>query len=271
MTGQTHGWHPLLGGCPPVWANEWGEDRFGIFVGFTIEGATQLLRWIHPGTFEMGSPETEWGRTNREGPRHKVTLTRGYWLADTPVTQALWQAVMGENPSRVAGVERPVEAVSWDDCQRFCHKLNARLSGLRVRLPSEAEWEHACRAGTTTATYAGDLTEETAADILGSIAWYAANSGRVTHDVKQHQPNAWGLHDTLGGVWEWCQDAYAPYEPEPVVDPLVVGSPQAPHVHRGASWGNTAGEVRAARRQTARSGVRDDLLGLRLAHDHSPP
>ena len=158
--------HPLQDGLAPVWAVAWGEDRHGLFAAFAVgppdRAVEQRMRWIPPGTFRMGSPKTERGRWRDEGPQHDVTLSRGYWLGETPVTQALWVAVMGENPSRFRGeqpedLQRPVERVSWDDCQGFLDRLNAQVPGLAARLPTEAEWERACRAGTTAATWVGEL------------------------------------------------------------------------------------------------------------------
>ena len=183
----------------------------------------------------MGSPDDEPGRHGDEGPQHLVVITRGYWLGETPVTQALWQAVTGENPSEFKTPDRPVERVSWEECQRdFIARLNrdiAAESGERFRLPTEAEWEYACRAGTTTATYAGpiELRGQNDAPILDDIAWYSGNSGvdfdlpegrdssgwpnkqhphtkAGTRRVGQKLPNPWGLYDMLGNVWEWCSD-----------------------------------------------------------------
>ncbi len=206
---------------------------------------TQRLRWIPPGRFLMGSPETEAGRFDNEDPQHEVTISRGFWLGDTPCTQALWQAVMGENPSTFRSPDRPVETVSWNDVQAFLRRSEALLPGLGLVLPTEAQWEHACRAGTATATWAGDL------DILGErnapgldpIAWYGGNSGvdfelgkgvdssgwpekqyphqrAGTHPVARKAPNPWGLYDTLGNVWEWCADGMRTYGAEPVTDPV---------------------------------------------------
>lgn len=148
-------WHPLVTGYPPEWASEWGEDRYGVFVAFILEGFTQRLRWIPPGRFWMGSPEEEtqvlakddWEREwfEQEQPRHEVFITRGFWLFDTPCTQALWEAVMGENPSRFKGSDRPVERVSWNDAQEFITRINTRIPGLELSLPTDAQWEHACR------------------------------------------------------------------------------------------------------------------------------
>ncbi|HRI09906.1 MAG TPA: formylglycine-generating enzyme family protein, partial [Nannocystaceae bacterium] len=171
--------HPLVGGCPPAWACSWGQDRRGVFAGFVVDGVEQRMRWIPPGRFTMGSPPDEPGRWEEEGPAHEVEITRGFWLGDTPVPQGLWEAVMGSNPSRFKDPRRPVEMVSWEECQAFCAALERLVPGLGVRLPSEAEWEYACRAGTKTATYAGaiEIRGERDAPVLDAIAWYGGNSG----------------------------------------------------------------------------------------------
>jgi formylglycine-generating enzyme required for sulfatase activity len=209
----------------------------------------------------MGSPEDEAGRDDDEGPRHEVELTRGYWLFDTPCTQALWQAVMGvgENPSRsrFQGENRPVENVSWEDCQAFIGKLNEALPGLELSLPTEAQWEYACRAGTQTARYASDLD---------AIAWYRENSSGETHEVGQKRPNAWGLYDMLGNVWEWVQDGYAEdyYQHSPTVDPQGLDA-GADRVSRGGSWSVVALSVRAASRSGLVPGLRHVALGFRCS------
>ena len=154
------GWHPLVDGAPPDWASVWGHDRFGVYVAFTIGEATQRLRWIPPGRFMMGSPRKERGRWEEEGPQHEVTIVDGFWLFDTPCTQALWQAVTGGNPSAYQEPARPVQRVSFEDVEAFLVRINQRVPGLDLVLPSEAQWEYACRAGTTTATYAGDFDPE---------------------------------------------------------------------------------------------------------------
>jgi formylglycine-generating enzyme required for sulfatase activity len=215
-------------GRPPGWARDWGRDKFGAWVTFQIESpsllqsedsdnlldedgnalpdespqfVTQRLRWIPAGTFLMGSPESEAGRWPDERPQHEVTLTRGFWMFDTPVTQQLWRAVMGDNPSQFNGDLRPVEKVSWDDTQRFLKALNQKLGDAVFVLPSEAQWEHACRAGTNTAYAFGDDAAK-----LDDFAWYRDNSAGKTHPVATKQPNAWGLFDMHGNVLEWCQD-----------------------------------------------------------------
>ena len=219
---------------------KWSTLEFG--------GVTQRLRWIPPGEFMMGSPNSEVGRFKREGPQHKVTLTEGFWLADTPCTQALWQAVMGENPSRFKSPRRPVEQVSWHDCQRFIARLNQLLPGSGFKLPSEAEWEYACRAGTQGASYGN----RDAAAVGGS------------HEVGQKSANPWGLYDMLGNVWEWCEDGQRRYTASPEVDPEgpLDGSER---VIRGGSWYGHTRRVRAAARSARAPGDRYAFLGFRLA------
>ena len=158
------------------------------------------MRWIEPGTFQMGSPDSEDGRYSDEGPQHEVRLTKGFWLGDTPVTQALWTAAMGNNPSHFKDPKRPVESVSWDDVQQFLNKMNARVPGIGLGLPTEAQWEYACRAGTEGANYARGGQK------LADIAWFGENSGGQTHPVATKPCNDWGLYDMLGNVWEWCAD-----------------------------------------------------------------
>lgn len=282
--------HPLDQGHPPRWASAWGEDKYGVFVAFELAGVEHVFRWIPPGTFWMGSPEDEVGRFPDEGPRHLVTLTEGYWLGEAPVTQALWQAVMGENPSRFISATRPVEQVSWDDCKTFVEKLEERVPGLEARLPTEAEWERACRAGKETSTYAGELViaGERNGPLLDAIAWYGGNSGKDfdleegwdssdwpekqfefskagTRKVKLKRPNPWGLYDMLGNVWEWCEDRWQDhYEPGPAPNPTgpEMGSKR---VIRGGSWFNVARRVRAATRDWFSPEGRVNALGFRLA------
>lgn len=266
-------WHPLAAGCPPDWASGWGQDRYGVFVEFTLQEVTERLRWIPPGRFWMGSPESEPGRYDDEGPRHQVTLTDGYWLFDTPCTQGMWEAVMGNNPSRFQSLTRPVEQVSWDDVQSFLGKINERLPGLDLTLPSEAQWEYACRAGTGTAIYTGDLAilGENNAPALDPVAWYGGNSGidfelvdgydssgwpekqyphtrAGTHPVKRKRANPWGLYDMLGNVWEWTQGYWhKDYQGAPTDGSAWVGSDTgAGRVLRGGSWGYYARVARAA-------------------------
>lgn len=139
-----------------------------------------------------------------------MKISRGFWLFDSPCTQALWETVMGSNPSRIPGLHRPVESVSWEDSQEFLTEINGQVVGLTLRLPTEAEWEYACRAGTLGPWYAEDLDR---------IAWFENNSNQQTHCVKEKQPNGFGLYDMLGNVAEWCHDGPRTYTGESVVDP----------------------------------------------------
>jgi len=280
--------HPLDQGHPPAWASAWGENRFGPFVAFAVGNVEQRMRWIPPGSFWMGSPEDEPGRYEDEA-QHRVTLTEGFWLADTPCTQALWEAVTGENPSRFKSPDRPVEQVSWEDVQAFLAQLGARLPGLAPRLPTEAEWEHACRAGTETATWAGpmEILGLRNAPVLDTIAWYGGNSGKDfdleegydssgwpekqyphtkagTRPVAQKDPNPWGLSDMLGNVYEWCEDWYAPYALEATTNPIGPAE-GAVRAIRGGSWFGYALDVRSAFRSHIPPSRRWISLGFRLA------
>ena len=279
------------------WATAAGRDRFGLWAAAEVNGVVQQFRWIPPGRFTMGSPESEAGRFYREGPQRLVTWTRGRWLAETPVTQALWEAVMGGNPSRFKSPDRPVEQVSWEDCKKFLDRLNAIVPGLDARLPSEAEWEHACRAGTTTETWLGDLEilGERNAPVLDAIAWYGGNCGvgfdledgqptrgwsgkQYPHEkggtraVANKQPNPLGMYDMLGNVWEWCLDAAKFGEGYPegdVVDPRASDAGSL-RVRRGGSWHSGARHVRAAYRYAYDPSGRDVSLGFRLARGQEP-
>ncbi len=183
---------------------------------------------ICPSTFMMGSPKSESGRDSNEGPQHQVTISKAFELQTTEVTQSQWQAVMGSTPSDFKGPDLPVEQVSWDDAQAFISKLNALGDGYRYRLPTEAEWEYAARAGTT-GPYAGDLD---------AMAWYSQNSGNKTHPVGTKAPNAWGLYDMHGNVWEWTQDWDGAYSSSAVTDPWDLV--RAPSVFLAAAVGTAA-------------------------------
>ena len=233
----------------------------------TLPGRVRLiLVRIPAGTFTMGSPDSEQGRSSREGPQHSVTLTQDFWLGKYPVTQAQWQAVMGNNPSYFKGAQNPVEQVSWDDAQAFITALNAHIretdqGPATFRLPSEAEWEYACRAGTTTRFYWGD---DPNASQIDAYAWYIGNGGNATtHPVGQKHPNAWGLYDMSGNVWEWCQDWYGKYSSGAVTDPT------GPHsgsfrVLRGGSWDYDPEYCRSADRFNLTPDIRNYYYGFRV-------
>lgn len=219
------------------------------------------LVWIAPGTFAMGS---EKGSPD-ELPVLQVKLSAGFWMGRTEVTQAQWQAVMGNNPAHFRGADRPVELVSWAEAMEFCRKLTARErhagrlpEGYSYTLPTEAQWEYACRAGTT-----GDHAGPPA-----TVAWYKSTAKDQTHPVGQKQPNAWGLHDMHGNVWEWCLDwydekGYAMYRAASVSDPVGPSS-GALRVSRGGSWFSTAPFCRSADRNWNSPGRRDYVLGFRI-------
>lgn len=248
--------HPLATGCPPAWASAWGQDQYGPWVALCVGEVEQRLRWMPPGRFLMGSSESDREAFDHEKPQHEVQLTRGFWLFDSPCTQGLWQEVMGSNPSRFQGEDsaaRPVESVSWEDCQEFMTKLNELLPGLALRLPSEAEWEYACRAGTDTPRYAKNV---------GEIAWYRESE---TQPVKQKQPNAWGLYDMLGNVDEWCHDGQRRYEAGVAVDPFGPTTKDARRVLRGGYWDDDARYVRSAYRLASVPGARYGGIGFRCA------
>ena len=215
----------------------------------TVNGVEFAFRYCPPGTFTMGSPTTEEGRKGNE-TRHEVTLTKGFWMMETEVTQKQWKAVMGTNSSEFKGDDLPVETVTWNDCQEFCKKCTQL--GLPVQLPTEAQWEYACRAGTTGA-YAGSLDE---------MAWYGSNSASKTYPVGTKKPNAWGLYDMHGNVWEWCADWDGSYPSGSVTDPAGP-SDGSLRVYRGGSWSSDAGDCRSACRFYCVPGDRDSRLGFR--------
>lgn len=239
-----------------LWSSDWGQDQFGLWVTLQVESAKQRLRWIEPGKFMMGSPEDEEWRADNEGPQHEVEISRGFWMFDTPCTQGLWQTVMGDNPSRTKGENRPVETVSWDDVQAFIEKLNGEVVGLGLELPTEAQWEYACRAGTTTARYSEDLDR---------IAWHYENSGNEAHPVGEKEPNEWGLYDMLGNVWEWCADGMRRYSEVCEIDPVGPVEAGSRRVVRGGSFAFVVQRARAALHIVNSSGSRLRSKGFRCA------
>ncbi|MCI5145491.1 MAG: formylglycine-generating enzyme family protein [Candidatus Electrothrix sp. AR3] len=255
---------------PDRWASEWGEDQHGLWMAFHFQELRHVLRWIEPGIFMMGSPDDELERYDDE-ILHKVTLSEGFWLGATTVTQVLWQAVMGENPSEFKGEQRPVEQVSWQDVQAFMERLNKAISGLELSLPSEAQWEYACRAGTDTPFFFGaDITT----DQVNYNGNYPYNKGEKeeyreeTVEVKALPCNQWGLYQMHGNVYEWCQDWHGDYSKEAVIDPPGPATGKY-RVCRGGSWIHDGGFCRSAYRYGHGLGSRILGLGFRLARGRS--
>ena len=265
-------WSVLASGPWTFWTNVIVGPFGATLVDLSIGSSTRYYRsvaatkptgpagyvWIQPGTFAMGSPTSEAGRLDDE-VQHRVTLTRGFWMSDHETTQAEYESVMGSNPSWFKGSTLPVENVSWDDAVSYCAKLSARelaagriVAGQAYRLPTEAEWEYAARAGTTGA-YAGEL---------GSMGWYDANSGYKTHAVKGKKANGWGLYDMVGNVWEFCSGWYENYPSGSVADPT--GATSGSYcVMRGGSWLNEAWYCRSAYRRRFGPFDRVSNLGFR--------
>ena len=222
------------------------------------------LCWIPAGKFTMGSPEDEAGREADKEAQVKVELTRGFWIGQYEVTQEEYEEVMGTNPAKFkeVGKRAPVEMVNWEMAMNFCKELTEREQkqgklpeGWAYTLPTEAQWEYACRAGEK-GPYSGGKPDE--------VAWYEGNSGGTTHPVGEKLANPWGLHDMHGNVREWCQDWYDPSYPGGVlIDPQgpATGSDR---VHRGGRWGLSALDARCAERGRGRPGGTDFGIGFRV-------
>lgn len=223
-------------------------------------GVRLELVGIPAGKFTMGCPQTGATHFSSDTP-HEVTLTKPYYMGKYEVTQEQYEAVVGSNPSRFKGPKRPVEKVSWTKAVAFCEKLSAK-TGRKVRLPTEAEWEYACRAGTTTDYNVGATITTAQANFDGEAAPYKGHGparGETT-DVGSYPANPWGLHDMHGNVDEWCQDIHGEYEAKPVTDP---GGPSegVTKVNRGGAWNATAQDIRSASRSM---GITIDVHGLGL-------
>jgi formylglycine-generating enzyme required for sulfatase activity len=263
------------------------QEGYAKEIGVEIEkkiqknGALWEFSLIPPGRFWMGSPEKEKDRESRE-TRHRVVISKPYYIGKYEVTQGQWKVVMGNNPAyfQNAGEKAPVEQVSWDDCQEFCKKVGMELS-------TEAQWEYACRSGVSAMTYQGDfeiLGDNNGGSILDRVAWYGGNSGvqyeggwdssgwdgkqynhtrAGTHAVGGKDANAWGMYDMLGNVWEWCRDCYGGYGVEDVHDPVGAAGGSF-RVCRGGGWSSNARDCRAANRSLNSPGHRSLYLGFRL-------
>ena len=238
--------------------NAVGSSTSGSVITIPVKNGISIeMVKVEAGSFNMGAtPEME-NPYDSEKPVHRVTLTNNYYIGKYEVTQALWQAVMGSNPSYFKGDDLPVEKVSWDDCQDFISKLNA-MTGKRFRLPSEAEWEYAARGGKKSRGY-----QYSGSNTLGDVAWYYGNSGPKTHAVGTKQPNELGIYDMTGNVSEWCQDRYGDYSGVPQTNPT--GSVDGKfRVNRGGSWMFFARFCRSSFHSSNSSDDREEYLGLRL-------
>ena len=223
---------------------------------FTVNGVSFNMVRVKGGTFKMGYKDKDAFVSNEE-PIHQVTLST-YSIGETEVTQALWESVMGSNPSNRGGGNLPVEWVSWNECQTFIEKLN-QLTGKSFRLPTEAEWEYAARGGNKSRGY-----KYSGSNTLGDVAWYDGNSDGKTHEVKTKRANKLGLYDMTGNVWEWCQDWYAYYEGNSQTNPTGPSSGNT-HVIRGGGWGDYYKFCRVSRRNRHDPDYRNGGIGLRLA------
>jgi len=248
---------------PPAWADDWGHDPLGLWVSIRIPGTeiTQRFRWCPAGDFMMGSGDTDPQAYGDEKPRHRVSFATGFWMADTTCAEALWAAVMGDPPGHTWGPAFPITNVNWNQAQDFIRKLRNRLPGLPLALPSEAEWEYACRAGTETPYSFGTR-------ITKKQVRYGDQQGPVP--VGSLPPNPWGLHEMHGNVDEWCEDDWrdnhrdAPPDGAPRRD-AGERAGDAGRVIRGGAWLFVARDVRSAYRLGDRPEHRNRNLGFRFA------
>jgi formylglycine-generating enzyme required for sulfatase activity len=222
--------------------------------------------YIPPGRFKMGSPESESGRYDNE-PQHQVTLSAGFYIQTTEVTQGQWSAIMGDNPSFFSGCgdDCPVEQVSWDDTQQFIWRLNQLEGANRYRLPTEAEWEYACRGGSISAFASGQISSLDCENDtkLAEVGWFCGNSAKTIHPVAQKKANAWGLYDMHGNVSELCRDWYGEYPPDQITDPKGPSS-GIDRAVRGGGWDSKARHCRSACRGAVSSGQKINDVGFRL-------
>lgn len=284
--------HPL---SPPVfpatWASEWGEDQYGLWMAFSYQGNRHAFRWIPPGSFMMGSPEGEKGRFDERETQRKVTFEEGFWLGELPVTQGLYQAIMGENPSHFKNKSEseslPVEEVSWHDAQKFITGLNELHPELNTYLPLETQWEYACRAGTTTPFWFGDQIDLEKVNYDGNWDWGEKTDGDnpegalgQTSQQGDYPANPWGLFDMHGNVLEWCLEPWQEkYNDMPVItslsEPLSKQIEQSLQLTqddkellfplRGGSWNSDGRYCRSADRSRTGADDRRPIIGFRLS------
>ncbi len=254
---------------PESWAESYGQDNYGLWQGVTIQRVEVRFRWMPPGGFMMGSPEEEPERWVFEGPQHRVNFAQGFWLAESACSQALWLVVMKKNPSHFQdNPENPVDNVGWQMAMEFIERINTHLPGLTLRLPTEAEWEYGCRAGTTTPFWFGDRLTTVDANYDGNSPYNNGEKGeyrKETMPVRSFRPNPWGLYQMHGNVWECCLDCWhAVYKKKPLLDGSVAweDGTSGREVWRGGSWNSNGTYLRSACRL---SFIDFDGLGLRLA------
>lgn len=243
---------------PPIGGGGDGETKV-----FTVNGVSFTMIYVEPGTFQMGSDTGfDW-----EKPVHSVTISKGYYIGETEVTQALWKAVTGNSPTTSGsawsttyglGDNYPAYYISYEDVQSFITKLNS-LTGAQFRMPTEAEWEFAARGGNKSKGY-----EYSGSNTVGDVAWYTSNSGIKTHAVKTKAANELGIYDMSGNVWEWCSDWYGSYSSSSVTDPIGPASGSI-RIERGGGWDSSATYCRSAYRNGSTPSYRYDYLGVRLA------
>ena len=254
--------------CSPLYAQKCEDDPFtetdeSLACSDAFKNTIGMEFVLIPaGSFTMGSDNSD-----DEKPTHRVRISQSFYLGKYEVTQEQWYKVMKKNPAHfktekvgMNSRNHPIESVSWNDVQEFIRRLNKKEGGNKYRLPTEAEWEYAARAGTTSTWPFGNSES-----YAGNYAWFDGNSGKTTHPVGQKYPNKWGLHDMSGNVWEWVQDWYNDkyYSRSPSTDPKGPSSGSR-RVLRGGSWGNSAGSLRPADRLSLSPGNRYDSLGFRL-------
>jgi formylglycine-generating enzyme len=271
-----------------AWMHETGEDSYGRWADIKVRNVVQRMRWIEPGEFWMGSTEAERkrfaeqlskdhkDRFDGEKPRHRVAFTRGFWLADTACTQALWQAITGENPSQFTGSnDLPVEQVSWDAvATHFLPELSRLLGTVKADLPTEAEWEFACRADTDTAYAFGDSVNTGQVNFDGNYPPPGGAKGEsrgLTLPVKTLAANGWGLFQMHGNVWEWCRDGQRTYQGRAERDPEGPGGDEVLRAVRGGSWIFAAWFCRSALRRAIPRRLAGGTLGFRFALRSTSP
>ncbi len=238
----------------PVFEPVWEEGGGKVWVE-KITGMEFV--WVPGGDFQMGCGDWD-GDCESDEKLHRVVLD-GFWMGKTEVTQGQWKIIMGNNPSRFQnGDDYPVEQVSWDDAQEFVRRLNAKNPGKKLGLPTEAQWEFACRSGGKPQKYSGGGDPD-------KVAWYGNNSGRQTHPVATKAPNGLGLHDMSGNVWEWVQDSYGDYSKHGKNNPIYDAGGGSDRVDRGGGWHASPSYLRCADRGGAGPGYRGAGLGFRLS------